>query len=126
MLVLDGVGKRFGTVRALAGMSLTVGEGELLALLGPSGSGKSTVLRIVAGLEQADAGRVLIGGRDVTAVAPAQRDVAMVFLSFALFPHCSRPSPPSARRRGFRTSRRRGRPARLSSAAPCWGLRAGR
>jgi len=87
MLVLEGVEKDFGAARALAGLSLAVGEGELLALLGPSGSGKSTALRVIAGLEQADAGRVLIGGRDVTRVAPAQRDVAMVFQSFALFPH---------------------------------------
>ena len=87
MLVLDGVAKRFGAVAALDGLDLTVGEGELLALLGPSGSGKSTALRVVAGLEAADGGRVLIGGRDVTHEAPAQRDVAMVFQSFALFPH---------------------------------------
>jgi multiple sugar transport system ATP-binding protein len=87
MLVLERVEKNFGAVRALAGLSLAVREGELLALLGASGSGKSTALRVIAGLEQADAGRVLIGGRDVTRVAPAQRDVAMVFQSFALFPH---------------------------------------
>jgi len=87
MLVLDAIEKRYGTVPALAGLSLDVGEGELLALLGPSGSGKSTALRIVAGLEQPDAGRVLIGGRDMTLAAPGQRDVAMVFQSFALFAH---------------------------------------
>jgi len=87
MLVLEDVEKRYGSLRALAGLSLAVPAGELLTVLGPSGSGKSTVLRVVAGLEQADAGRVLIGGRDVTRTAPAQRDVAMVFQSFALFPH---------------------------------------
>jgi multiple sugar transport system ATP-binding protein len=87
MLVLEAVTKRYGSVQALAGLSVAVGEGELLALLGPSGSGKSTALRVVAGLEQADAGRVLIGGRDMADVAPAQREVAMVFQSFALFPH---------------------------------------
>jgi multiple sugar transport system ATP-binding protein len=87
MLALDGVQKRYGTVRALAGLSLDAGAGELLAVLGPSGSGKSTALRVVAGLETPDAGRVLVGGRDVTGVAPARRDVAMVFQSFALFPH---------------------------------------
>jgi multiple sugar transport system ATP-binding protein len=89
MLVLDGLAKRYGDTRALAGLSLSVGEGELLAVLGPSGSGKSTALRLIAGLEQADAGRVVIDGRDVTALAPGERDVAMVFQSFALFPHLS-------------------------------------
>jgi len=89
MLVLDGVEKRFGPVVALAGLDLEAGAGELLAVLGPSGSGKSTAMRVVAGLEQPDAGRVLVGGRDVTGVAPARRDVAMVFQSFALFPHLS-------------------------------------
>ena len=87
MLSLDGVEKHYGTVRALAGLSLDVGAGELLAVLGPSGSGKSTALRVVAGLETADAGRVVVGGRDVTDLPPAQREVAMVFQSFALFPH---------------------------------------
>ena len=62
-------------------------EGELLAVVGPSGSGKSTLLRLIAGLEEADAGRVLVGGRDVTGLPPARRGVAMVFQSFALFPH---------------------------------------
>ncbi|MGH2897136.1 MAG: ABC transporter ATP-binding protein, partial [Solirubrobacteraceae bacterium] len=87
MLVLDALEKRYGALRALAGLSLAVAEGELLAVLGPSGSGKSTALRVVAGLERVDSGRVLIGGRDVTALEPARRDVAMVFQSFALFPH---------------------------------------
>jgi multiple sugar transport system ATP-binding protein len=87
MLVLEEVDKHYGSLRALVGLSLTVGEGALLAVLGPSGSGKSTALRVIAGLERPDAGRVLIGGRDVTHAAPAQRDVAMVFQSFALFPH---------------------------------------
>jgi len=65
MLVLEGVEKRYGALRALAGLSLTVAEGELLTVLGPSGSGKSTALRIVAGLEAPDTGRVLVSGRDV-------------------------------------------------------------
>jgi len=70
-------------------VSLSVADGELLAVLGPSGSGKSTLLRVCAGLEAADAGRVLVGGRDVTAAAPSARGLAMVFQSFALFPHLS-------------------------------------
>jgi ABC-type sugar transport system ATPase subunit len=88
-LELAGVSKAWGDSVALAGVSLEVGEGELVTILGPSGSGKSTALRIVAGLERPDAGAVRIGGRDVTAVAPSRRRVAMVFQSFALFPHLS-------------------------------------
>ena len=89
MLVLDGIEKRYGAAVALAGLSLSVAEGELLAVLGPSGSGKSTALRVIAGLEAPDAGHVEIAGRDVTGVAPDERGVAMVFQSFALFPHLS-------------------------------------
>src|SRR5262249_56569953 len=64
-------------------------EGTLNVLLGPSGCGKSTTLRLIAGLESADAGRITIAGRDVTHLPPAQRNVAMVFQSYALFPHLS-------------------------------------
>jgi multiple sugar transport system ATP-binding protein len=73
--------------RALCGFELAVSDGELMVLVGPSGSGKSTALRIVAGLESPSAGRVHIGDRDVTEVAPRERDVAMVFQSYALYPH---------------------------------------
>ena len=83
-------------------------EGELLAVLGPSGSGKSTLLRIVAGLEDADAGRVRVAGRDVTALAPAARGVAMVFQSFALFPHLT-----VAENVGFGMAARRTPPAEV-------------
>ena len=87
-LVLDGVTKTWEDgSRALSGLSLRVEPGELVTVLGPSGSGKSTALRIVAGLETPDAGSVAIGDRDVTAVEPSERGVAMVFQSFALFPH---------------------------------------
>src|SRR5262249_9450467 len=85
---LQGVSKRFaGGVAALTGLDLAIAHGELLVLVGPSGSGKSTVLRLIAGLDDPTSGRVLIDGKDVTAVPPQQRDLAMVFQSYALYPH---------------------------------------
>lgn len=86
-LELRGVSKRFGDHVAVSDVTLDIEDGELLVLLGPSGCGKSTTLRLIAGLEQADRGSIAIGGRDVTALPAAQRDVAMVFQSYALFPH---------------------------------------
>src|SRR4051794_26656811 len=86
---LDRVVKRWGSARGVDGVSLTADEGSLLVLLGPSGCGKSTTLRLIAGLEQPDSGRVLIGGADVTHLTPAERKIAMVFQSYALFPHLS-------------------------------------
>jgi ABC-type sugar transport system ATPase subunit len=86
-VALEGVRKSFDGVPALAGVDLSVADGELLVVLGPSGSGKTTLLRAVAGLESVDEGRVLIGGRDVTDLAPARRNVSMVFQTYALFPH---------------------------------------
>jgi sn-glycerol 3-phosphate transport system ATP-binding protein len=86
---LDRVVKRWGSARGVDGVSLTAEEGSLLVLLGPSGCGKSTTLRLIAGLEQPDSGRVMIGGADVTHLTPAQRRIAMVFQSYALFPHLS-------------------------------------
>src|SRR5215213_7980535 len=74
---------------AVRDLSLEVADGELLVLLGPSGSGKSTVLRLVAGLETPGSGQILIAGQDVTAVPPQHRDLAMVFQSYALYPHKS-------------------------------------
>jgi multiple sugar transport system ATP-binding protein len=82
-----GIEKRFGRTPVLRGVSLEAREGEFLAILGPSGCGKSTLLRILAGLEAPDAGRVLIGGRDVGALPPKRRDLAMVFQSYALYPY---------------------------------------
>lgn len=79
-------GKR-QTIRAVRGVSLVVEDGEFLVLVGPSGCGKSTLLRLIAGLEDPDAGAVLIGDRDVTRFAPKDRDVAMVFQNYALYPH---------------------------------------
>ncbi|RKN40112.1 ABC transporter ATP-binding protein [Streptomyces hoynatensis] len=78
-----------GGVRALDGIDLTIADGEFFALLGPSGCGKTTLLRTLAGLETASSGSVGIGGRDVTALPPGRRDVAMVFQDYALFPHMS-------------------------------------
>jgi multiple sugar transport system ATP-binding protein len=74
---------------AVRGVSLDIGDGELLVLVGPSGSGKSTVLRLLAGLESVSSGAVFIGGADVTALTPSARDIAMVFQSYALYPHMS-------------------------------------
>ncbi len=86
-LELAGVRAAYGEEEVLRGIDLTAGCDELLVVLGPSGSGKSTLLRVIAGLEPATAGRVSIGGRDVTEVRPGARNVAMVFQSYALFPH---------------------------------------
>jgi sn-glycerol 3-phosphate transport system ATP-binding protein len=86
---LRDVTRVWGTTTALAGVSIHVPAGTFCVLLGPSGCGKTTCLRIIAGLEQASSGRVEIGGRDVTALPPAQRGLAMVFQSYALFPHLS-------------------------------------
>ncbi len=87
-LRLDRLAMRYpdGT-EAVRPLSLTVPDGEFLVLMGPSGSGKSTLLRLIAGLETPTEGRVWLGGTDVTAVPPAERDVAMVFQSYALYPH---------------------------------------
>jgi ABC-type Fe3+/spermidine/putrescine transport system ATPase subunit len=86
-LTVRGVVRRFGPVTALAGVDLTVAEGELLTILGPSGSGKTTLLKVVAGFEIPDEGTVHLGAEDVTLAPPRQRDVGMVFQNYALFPH---------------------------------------
>jgi ABC-type sugar transport system ATPase subunit len=86
---LEGIVKRHGTLTVLHGVDLAIAPGEFFALLGPSGSGKTTTLRILAGLEAHDAGRVTMDGVDVTQRQPGERDVAMVFQSYALYPHMS-------------------------------------
>jgi len=83
------VTKRYGNVTAVDDVSFTIEPGQLVTLLGPSGCGKTTTLRMIAGLEMASEGRILIGGRDVTNLSAADRDVSMVFQSYALFPHMS-------------------------------------
>jgi multiple sugar transport system ATP-binding protein len=88
-VTLERIGKRFGDVQAVADLSLTVGAGELVVLLGASGAGKTTTLRLVAGLERLDSGRVWIAHRDVSRAAPAERDVAFVFQQYSLYPHYS-------------------------------------
>jgi len=84
---IERVVKRHGTTTVLHGIDLVIAPGEFFVLLGPSGSGKTTTLRILAGLEVVSAGRVLMDGVDVTTNEPGARDVAMVFQSYALYPH---------------------------------------
>jgi multiple sugar transport system ATP-binding protein len=86
-VTLRNIHKSFGPVEVVKGLDLEVEDGEFLVLLGASGSGKTTALRMVAGLESVTSGRVLIGDRDVTEMLPKYRDVAMVFQSYALYPH---------------------------------------
>ena len=86
-VVFERVTKKYGNVTAVDDVSFEVAQGELMTLLGPSGCGKTTTLRMVAGLEAVTSGRVLIGGKDVTLRAANERDVSMVFQSYALFPH---------------------------------------
>jgi multiple sugar transport system ATP-binding protein len=84
---LVDVSKCFGAVDAVRGLSLSIADGEFVVLLGPTGAGKTTTLRLIAGLERPDRGSVVIRGRDVTREAPAERDVALVFQQYSLYPH---------------------------------------
>ncbi|MGR3435390.1 MAG: ATP-binding cassette domain-containing protein, partial [Shimia sp.] len=86
-LALFDIAKAYGETPVLRGIDLAVDEGEFLTLVGPSGCGKSTLLRIMAGLEAPDSGRVRLRGEDVTGTRAADRDLAMVFQSYALYPH---------------------------------------
>lgn len=86
---LQGIHKRFDQVAALTDVSLEIADGEFFVLLGPSGAGKTTTLRVIAGLEQPDAGAVRMNGEDMTQAAPYQRDCAFVFQQYSLYPHLS-------------------------------------
>jgi multiple sugar transport system ATP-binding protein len=88
-VILSCISKRFGKVEAVSRLSLAVGDGEFLVLLGPTGAGKTTTLRLIAGLEAPDEGSVAIGGRDMTRIPPAERDVTFVFQQYSLYPHLS-------------------------------------
>jgi putative spermidine/putrescine transport system ATP-binding protein len=86
-LELQGLHRNFGAVKALNGIDIALGEGEFLSLLGPSGCGKTTALRLVAGFDRPDAGRIVVDGKDMTNVAPNKRDMGMVFQAYSLFPN---------------------------------------
>jgi multiple sugar transport system ATP-binding protein len=86
-VALNGVTRAFGETVAVDDLSLTIGDGEFVVLLGPTGAGKTTTLRCVAGIEKLDRGSVFIAGRDVTAASPAERDVTFVFQQYSLYPH---------------------------------------
>lgn len=88
-LKLRGISKQFGSISVLKSVDLDVADGEFVVFVGPSGCGKSTLLRTISGLEEPSAGQVLIGGEDVTDFDPSERGVAMVFQSYALYPHMS-------------------------------------
>jgi multiple sugar transport system ATP-binding protein len=86
-IVIEHLTKRFGSVTALQDASLTIADGEFIVLLGPTGAGKTTMLRLVAGLDRPDEGRILINGADVTREPPAARDITFVFQQYSLYPH---------------------------------------
>ncbi len=88
-LQLKGVEKRYGDLRVIKGVDLTIEKGEFVVFVGPSGCGKSTLLRMIAGLNEVDGGSIELDGRDITKLQPSKRDLAMVFQSYALYPHMS-------------------------------------
>ena len=120
-LGLHGIGKSWAGTAALDDVSVEVAAGSFCVLLGPSGCGKTTLLRVIAGLEIADRGRVVLGGREVTALPPSARGLAMVFQSYALFPHLSVAENILFGLRARRVARAE-RDARLRRAAGMLGL----
>ena len=88
-LDLQSITKSFGAAQVLTGIDLAIRDKEFVVFVGPSGCGKSTLLRIIAGLEAATSGNILIDGTDVSAAAPVDRGISMVFQSYALYPHLS-------------------------------------
>src|SRR5271169_2469049 len=88
-VTLQGLSKNFGSVAAVASLDLAIANGEFVTLLGPSGCGKSTALACIAGLETPTAGTIVFDGADVTERAPAERNIALVFQDYALYPHMS-------------------------------------
>ena len=86
-LTLSGVTRNFGPVQVIKGVDLEVADGEFCVFVGPSGCGKSTLLRMIAGLEDVSGGTVTLDGREITNLPPARREIAMVFQSYALYPH---------------------------------------
>ncbi|MEK1863669.1 MAG: ABC transporter ATP-binding protein, partial [Rhizobium leguminosarum] len=88
-LKLSNVNKSYGSVKVLHDVELDIKDGEFVVFVGPSGCGKSTLLRVIAGLEEVTSGAIAIGARDVSALSPAERKIAMVFQSYALYPHMS-------------------------------------
>jgi putative spermidine/putrescine transport system ATP-binding protein len=110
-VLLEGLTKRYGDVRAVDGLDLEIHGGEFFTMLGPSGSGKTTTLRLIGGFERPDAGRILLGGDDVASRPPYERDVNTVFQDYALFPHMTVQENVEygLRVKGVRRGKRRGR-----------------
>ena len=123
-LQLQNLHRDFGTVKALNGIDISLGEGEFLSLLGPSGCGKTTALRLVAGFDRPDEGRIVVDGKDITGMPPNKRDMGMVFQAYSLFPNMTaraerRLRPQDQGAREGRPHEARGRPARAGRPRPC-------
>ena len=111
-LRVEAVSKRFGEVAAVDTVSLSIARGEFFSLLGPSGCGKTTLLRILAGFERPDTGRVVLDGQDITDLPPNERKVNTIFQSYALFPHLTVVAEHRLRPAGRRRPRPRDRARR--------------